>query len=119
MASSEDRLAALEREVALQRDHLEVRQLIASYGPLVATSDRLERSRMLAELWVEDGVYDIGGVGERKGQEEIARAFEERHFAQVQEGVGHVMVLQQVQVDGECATEIKYFYVYWLDGSVR
>src|SRR3546814_4300928 len=83
MASSEDRLAALEREVALQRDHLEVRQLIASYGPLVDTSDRLERSRMLAELWVEDGVYDIGGGGERKGQEEIARGFEDRTFAQV------------------------------------
>src|SRR3546814_18549046 len=89
MASSEDRLAALEREVALQRDHLEVRQLIASYGPLVDTSDRLERSRMLAELWVEDGVYDIGGVGERKGQEEIARAFEDRHFAQVPAGGCH------------------------------
>src|SRR3546814_11759883 len=91
MASSEDRLAALERELALQRDHLAVRQLIASYGPLVDTSDRLERSRMLAEPLADDGVYDIGGGGERQGPEEDARALEDRTFAQRPGGGGDVL----------------------------
>src|SRR3546814_8034479 len=65
------------------------------------------------------GVYDIGGVGERKGQEEIARAFEDRHFAQVPEGVCHVMGLPLVQVDGDRATAFNYSCVFRPDGEER
>jgi hypothetical protein len=110
-ASLETRLAALERDVALQRDHIAVRQVIASYGPKVDTSDRIERARLLAELWTEDGVYDIGGVARFEGRTAIAQAFESQHFGQVPEGVCHVFGLPYVKVDGDQATALNYSVV--------
>ena len=86
MGSIEERLAALKKEIRLQRDHIEIGRLIASYGPLVDTSDRIERSRHLSMLWTQDGVYDIGGVGIRQGREAIAAVFREARFAQVPDG---------------------------------
>lgn len=81
MSTIEARLAALEQEVRVQRDRIEIQQIIASYGPLVDTSDSLERSRNLAEMWTEDGVYDIGGLASCQGRDAIARVFGMRHFA--------------------------------------
>lgn len=119
MPSIEDRLAALEREVHLQRDHIEIRQVIASYGPLVDTSDRIERSRNLAKLWTEDGIYDIGGVGSCQGREAIAAVFGERHFGQVPEGVCHVMGLPYVRLSGDEAVALNYSCVFRPDGEER
>ncbi|EQA99990.1 hypothetical protein FHS51_001155 [Sphingobium wenxiniae] len=119
MTSIEERLAALEQEVRLQRDHIEIRQLIASYGPLVDTSDRLERARNLAELWTEDGVYDIGGLGAYEGREAIAGAFETRHFSQVPEGICHVMGLPYVTVAGDEAVALNYSCVFQHEGEDR
>lgn len=119
MTTIEDRLAALERDVQLQRDHLEIRQVIASYGPMVDTADRLERSRKLAELWIEDGVYDIGGLGAYEGREAIAGAFQERHFGQVPEGICHVMGLPHVTVTGDEAVALNYSCVFRHEGEER
>ena len=74
--------------------------MIASYGPIVDSVDRQARARRVAELWVEDGEYDIGGVHRCKGREAIAAVFEERHFEQVPEGVCHVKGLPFVRVKG-------------------
>jgi hypothetical protein len=119
MASIEDRLAALERQSLLQRDHIDIRQIIASYGPLVDTSDRIERSRNLAMLWVEDGVYDIGGVGAFHGHEAIAAVFADQHFGQVHEGVCHVMGLPVVTIAGDEALALHYSCVFRHDGEGR
>lgn len=119
MGTIEQRLAELEAQVRLQQDHIEIRQVIASYGPLVDTSDRIERSRKLAELWVEDGTYDIGAVGLCEGREAIAQVFAERHFGQVPEGVCHVMGLPYVTVDGDTAVALNYSCVMRPDGEER
>jgi hypothetical protein len=117
MTELQCRLTALEAEVARQRDHIEIRQLIASYGPMVDTATGLDRSEKLAELWVEDGVYDIGGVGAKHGRADIARAFEDQHFGMVPNGVCHVMGLPYVHVDGDRASALNYSCVFRPDGE--
>lgn len=113
----EDRLAALEAGLQIERDHREIRQIIAAYGPMVDTADRIERARLLAMLWTEDGVYDIGGVRACHGREEIARVFAEQHFTQVAEGVCHVMGLPVVTLAGDSATALNYSCVFRHDRS--
>jgi len=115
----EERLAALEAATRWQRDQIEIRQVIASYGPLVDVSDRLERSRILAELWTEDGIYDIGGVRSCQGRDAIAKVFEEGHFDQVREGMCHVMGLPHVHIDGDTAVALNYSCVMRPEGTDR
>lgn len=119
MGTIEQRLEKLEREAAVQRDHIEVRQLIASYGPKVDTTDRVERTHLLAQLWTEDGVYDVGGVARFEGREAIAQAFVGRHAEQVDEGICHVMGLPYVRIDGDSALALNYSMVMRPDGAER
>lgn len=113
------RLTELEAEMARQRDHLEIRQLIASYGPMVDTALDLPRASRVAELWTEDGVYDIGAVGSKSGRAEIAHAYEARHFRQAREGICHVMGPPFVQLNGDHATALNYSCVFRPDGENR
>jgi hypothetical protein len=53
----EARLQALE-------DREAIRELIASYGPLADSG----AADALSQLWVEDGRYAVGGMGEAKGR---------------------------------------------------
>lgn len=111
-ADIEERLARLEREVALHRDQIAIRQHIASYSPKVDTTDSLERARLLAELWTEDGVYDIGGRARHEGREAIASAFVETHFDQVGgEGVCHVFGQPYIRIDGDTAIALHHSIV--------
>jgi hypothetical protein len=117
MTSIETRLAAMEAELRRQQDHIAITELIASYGPLVDTADRIERARHLAMLWTEDGIYDIGGVGEFQGRETIAQVFAGGHFSQVPEGVCHMMGLPCIRITGEEAEALNYTCVMRHDGS--
>ncbi|MFE3029210.1 nuclear transport factor 2 family protein, partial [Nocardia tengchongensis] len=54
---SEERLAALEARLLRVEDELAVTRLIASYGPLVDAGAAAE----VAEMWTEDGEYDVEG----------------------------------------------------------
>jgi hypothetical protein len=117
MNELEQRLEAIETELALQRDHLEIRQIIASYGPMVDTSDTLQRSEKLSKLWTEDGVYDIGGVGAKHGRDDIAQVFAENHFGMVPTGVCHVMGLPHVRIDKDKAVALNYSCVFRPEGE--
>lgn len=119
MSTIEVRLAALEQEVRVQRDHIEIQQIIASYGPLVDTSDSLDRSRNLAGMWTEDGIYDIGGLASCQGREEIAQVFGVRHFGQVPKGICHIMGLPYIDVSGDTAVALNYSCVLRPDGEDR
>jgi transposase len=111
MTTVEETIAELQTEVAKLRDHIAISQVIASYGPLVDTSDGLERSTVLAELWTDDGVYDIGAIGKKVGKREIAENFQFLHFDMVRSGVAHVMGLPFIEVDGDTATALCYSQV--------
>jgi hypothetical protein len=113
----EERLAALEAEVKAQRDHLEIQQLISSYGPVVDTADGPERAKKVAALWAEDGSYDIGGMHFCQGHDEIAAVFAERHFEQVKDGICHVMGLPYIRVDGDQAIALNYSTVFRPEGE--
>jgi len=117
MTNVEETLAELTAEVGRLRDHVAISQVIASYGPLVDTSDRIERSTVLAELWTEDGIYDIGGVGSKVGRAEIADGFVESHFGMVSTGVAHIMGLPFIEVDGDGATALCYSQVMVPEGE--
>jgi len=117
MMSIETRLAAVEAELRRQQDHGAIIQLIASYGPLVDTSDCLERSHNLATMWTEDGTYDIGGVGVFQGREAIAELFADGHFDQVPEGVCHIIGLPCISLAGDEAVALNYTCVMRCDGN--
>lgn len=117
MTDVEHALRELQAEVRALRDHVAISQVIASYGPLVDTSDRLERSSRLAQLWVEDGVYDIGNVGQKVGRDQIAEGFVDNHFDMVATGVAHLMGLPFIEVQGDHATALCYSQVMVPEGD--
>jgi hypothetical protein len=55
MADIDDRLAVLERRIALLEDQVAIYQLMSAYGP-AADSGSTERA---TSLWTEAGVYDL------------------------------------------------------------
>ena len=57
--NTEDRLVALETRLRAAEDQLEIIRLLNTYGPAVDSG----ASRPAAELWIEGGIYNIGGVG--------------------------------------------------------
>ena len=69
--SIEDRLSALETRLRAAEDQLEIIRLLNTYGPAVDSG----ASRPAAQLWIEGGTYNIGGVGPVTGHDKIAATF--------------------------------------------
>ena len=96
------RLQALE-------DREAIRDLIASYGPLADSGD----AAGVAALWVEDGVYAVGGMGEARGREAIAALIEGPvHQALMAAGCAHVLGPAEIQLDGDQATASGHSLVF-------
>lgn len=103
-----DRIETLERRLASAEDELAVIRVLASYGPLVDTG--------LAEaapgLFADDGVYDTD-LGPMHGARAIAELFAgEVHQKMVARGIGHVVGLPMVTVDGDRATAVCPAFVF-------
>jgi hypothetical protein len=113
----EQRLEAMETELGRLRDHVAISQVIASYGPLVDTSDGLENAERLARMWVEDGIYDIGGYGLKSGRKDIAESYAEVHFDMVPNGIAHIMGLPFIEVHGDTAVALCYSQVMRPEGE--
>lgn len=95
----EDRTAALEARLRTLEDDQEIRQLIASYGPLVDDGAADE----VAALWVEDGVYDVDS-GYLSGHAELAAMVRsEQHQAFIAGGCGHFLGPAHITVAGDRA----------------
>ena len=89
----EARLRALE-------DREAIRALIASYGPLADSGD----AAGVAALWVEDGVYAVGGMGEARGRAAIAALIDGPiHRQLMADGCAHVLGPVAVELDGDTA----------------
>lgn len=98
----------LAQRLALIEDRLEIYQLVAAYGPLVDSNSVQEA----AELWTEDGVYDID-IGAWHGRDEIRGMLEgELHQSLVGGGAGHVLSLPYVELDGDTAVATLYGRVF-------
>jgi len=110
-AGLEERVRALEAEVALLADKLEIYQLVSAYGPSVDAG----LARQAAELWTEDGVYDAQ-VGAWSGREAIAGMVEGPvHQALIHAGCAHVIGMRHIRLDGDTAVVTCYARLYRRD----
>jgi hypothetical protein len=112
-SSLTDRIDALEALVSRQADHLAIIQLIASYGPTADSTVDEDATQRLVGLWAEDGSYDITGYGVFSGREVMAPIFRQEHYDLVAGGIGHLMGLPYVVVDGDRATALNHSVVFY------
>lgn len=98
----EERLRAIE-------DRLAIYQVISAYGPAV-DSGRLAAA---SELWTEEGIYDIPGIGSFPGRAKIVELLGgELHQSLINGGAAHVMSMPHVRISGNTAVAINYAHVY-------
>lgn len=104
----ETEIAALARRLRTVEDRLEIINLLATYGPLVDSGE----CHPAAELWVDDGVYDVGGSCRACGRKAIAALYEHYlHQSLIHQGSGHVTTTPRITLDGDNATAIAHSFV--------
>jgi hypothetical protein len=110
--SIEDRLAALEARCRAAEDHLEILNLLNSYGPLVDSATAKEAG----ELWVKGGGYNFGlpegGTKRLEAPDEIAGMYSwEGHLGLVNAGCSHLTATPKITVAGDDAQAVGYSFV--------
>ena len=114
--SHEPEPASLEQRLQRVEDMIAIYQLISSYGPAADSGHLVEA----AELWTEDGIYDIPGIGRFSGRTEIVELLGgELHQSLIKGGSAHVLSMPHVTITGDFATAINYARVYTpKDGAI-
>lgn len=109
-----DEMSARLREL---EDREAIRNLIASYGPAVDRGD----SAGGAEIFAEDGAYDVGGYGVHRGQSAIAALFDgEVHQGLITNGASHFLSPMRIELNGDTAVAVGYSVVFtWADGVFK
>lgn len=106
--SIEDRLAALEARLRTAEDQLEIIRLLNSYGPLVDSGE----SEPAAHLWVEGGVYDVGGGRPLKAYGDLAAMYDSQgHQDLIHTGAAHLTATPRITVKGDRAEAVAYSVV--------
>jgi hypothetical protein len=121
--SVEDRLSALEARfgetqarLQVAEDHLEIIRLLTSYGPAVDSCSAGEA----ADLWIEGGVYDVGGMHRAIGPDGIAALYKgPHHVGMTQQGSSHLTATPRVTVKGDDAEAVAYSFVILHGGGVE
>jgi len=108
----EERLDALEKRCRAAEDHLEILNLVNSYGPLVDSGSDQDA----AKLWVEGGGYNYtlpgGGTNRLEAPEPLAGMYRsEGHMGLVTTGCSHLTAPPKVTVDGDDAQAVGYSFV--------
>ncbi|WP_167102746.1 nuclear transport factor 2 family protein [Mycobacterium sp. DL592] len=99
---NEDRLATLERRLAVFEDESAIARIIASYGPLVDAGE----AQAVAALWTEDGSYDVGDWNMSGRAEIIAMVQSGAHQGLMARGACHFFGPPVITVDGDEATAV-------------
>lgn len=102
MSNIDDRIAGLEARLARLEDEHAIARLIASYGPLV---DAGEADRV-ADLWAEDGVYDVEGLHMDSRAEVAAMVRSDAHQGLIGGGCSHFLGPAHVTLDGDRAVAV-------------
>jgi ketosteroid isomerase-like protein len=90
----------LEARLRAVEDREAIRDLIASYGPLADSGN----AEAVAELWIEDGSYVVGGIAEAKGGAAIAALLtSETHRALMADGCAHMLGPVVIDLEGDRA----------------
>jgi uncharacterized protein (TIGR02246 family) len=100
--SIEERLLLLEQRVQLLEDELEITRLIASYGPLVDAGE----ADAVADLWTEDGSYDVEGWQMTSRADIRAMVRSDGHQHLIEGGCSHFLGPAHVTVDGDDAVAV-------------
>ncbi|MCR6031221.1 nuclear transport factor 2 family protein [Nocardioides sp. zg-579] len=93
--SIEERLQRLEDVVAIT-------QLVASYGPLVDAGE----AERVADLWTEQGVYDVDELYMGSRAEVDAMVRSDAHQGLIGNGCSHFLGPAHVAVDGDRAVAV-------------
>lgn len=88
--------------LGLLEDERDIARVVASYGPLVDAAD----ADGVADLWTEDGVYQVDDWTMRGRSEIRAMVNSPQHRALVAGGCCHLLGPSVVTVSGESATAV-------------
>jgi hypothetical protein len=110
--TTEDRIAALEARLRKAEDHLEIQNLLMTYGPLVDSATGKEAS----ELWVENGGYNFtkpdGSPARLEAFENLAAMYAwPGHLDLVNTGCAHLTATPKITVHGDDAEALGYSVV--------
>ncbi|MFE3543778.1 nuclear transport factor 2 family protein [Nocardia sp. NPDC059177] len=95
-------LEALVRRVRVMEDKWQILELLSAYGPAVDSGS----ADATAEIWTEDGEYDVDS-GRLCGRGELrAMVGSAPHQGFITEGSAHMLSLPHVEVDGDRAVAI-------------
>ena len=115
--TNEDRLAALEARLRRAEDHLEILNLINSYGPLVDSGWSDEAPK----LWADGGGYNYGlpaGGTARLDKTELHTMYEsEGHMGLVNAGAAHMTATPKITIDSDSASAVGYSFVILRKGD--
>ncbi|MET1757043.1 nuclear transport factor 2 family protein [Novosphingobium sp. RD2P27] len=116
--SVEERLALLEARCRKAEDHLEILNILNTYGPLVDSAT----AEPAGALWVEGGGYNFtlpdGGTKRLSAPDEIAGMYGwEGHLDLVKTGCAHLTATPKISVDGDNAEAIGYSVVILKEGD--
>lgn len=108
----EARLAAMEARLRKAEDHLEILNLLNTYGPLVDSAT----AQPAGELWVEGGGYSFtlpeGGDKRLVAPDEIAGMYGwPGHLDLVKTGCAHLTATPKISVKGDEAEAVGYSVV--------
>jgi len=96
----ENDIAEIAARLRRLEDREAIRSLIAQYGPLADAGE----ADAVAALWREDGVYGVGGMGEARGQVEIAGLIDGPvHRELMADGCAHLLGPVAIKLDGDRA----------------
>lgn len=99
---AEDRIAALEARLQRVEDERDIQRLIASYGPCVDAAN----AAGAAELWAEDGSYDVEGWRMTSRDDIRAMVSSAAHRELVAGGCCHFLGPAIITVDGDEAVAL-------------
>ncbi|GAA0941396.1 nuclear transport factor 2 family protein [Actinocorallia libanotica] len=104
MSDVEQRLAAMEARLRRLEDEQAITRLILSYAPLVDSGC----DRQVAELWEEDGVYDVDEIY-MQGRDQLSGMVRSRnHQNWISGGCAHFAGPPHITLDGDEATAVCY-----------
>ncbi|MFM0757357.1 nuclear transport factor 2 family protein [Paraburkholderia strydomiana] len=90
-------------------DYIEILQLINCYGP-AADSTHWE---LIKEIWAEDCIYEVGGLGIYNGHKGLEDAFfGEFHQGLMKSGSGHVSSMPHIVIEGDRASATHHATTY-------
>jgi hypothetical protein len=116
MSNPSDTSISLEDRIRRIEDHLAIYQLVVAYGPAVDAVDYDQ----IFELWTEDCVYDLEGIGVYRGHEGFRAMLDEPDSPSpklLDGGSAHVLSLPYIVIEGDEAVATNYGRIYTRKGE--